>query len=294
MSKADSLFEQVTRDVIAAIEAGAGEWKMPWQSLARPHVSLAGRPYRGINVWMLTFAAEQNGYASHQWGTYKAWSELGHHVRKGEKATHVALWKPSTRPDPNDPAKTKESLYTTTFSVFAREQIDDADNEPLPALELGLLDTPDRIAEAEVYLTAIGADVREGGDRAFYAPVQDYIGIPTLAQFRSAADYYSTLAHEHTHWTGHESRLKRELRNRFGSEAYAAEELIAELGAAFWCAQMGISQAPRPDHAQYLSHWLRILRADSKALLTASSQAQKAIDHLNKVAGHESIQEVAA
>jgi antirestriction protein ArdC len=127
---------------------------------------------------------------------------------------------------------------------------------------------------------AIGADVRHGGNWAAYVPVGDYITLPDLDQFEQASAYYSTSAHEHAHWSGHDSRLARDLTGRFGTDAYAAEELVAELSAAFTCARLGISATPRPDHAAYLASWLRVLRADSSALFHASSKAQAATDDL--------------
>ncbi len=125
-----------------------------------------------------------------------------------------------------------------------------------------------------------------GGNVACYRPTTDTIHVPNLDRFDQAAHYYSTLAHEHVHWTGHPSRLDRDLSGRFGSDAYAAEELVAELGAAMWSAQAGLSAATRQDHAAYLAHWLNILRADPRALVTVASRAQAAVDDLNQRAGH--------
>jgi antirestriction protein ArdC len=293
MSKADDLYARVTAQIVEQIEAGAGTWEMPWRQLGRQDTSLTtGKPYRGINTLILGLTRFDRGYSSCQWGTFKAWAAKGHHVRRGQKGTQIFFWDTWT-PKPAGPDdEPKSRLVAKTFFVFAREQIDDENDCPLPPLELPETDTPERVDRAEEYFAAIGADVRVGGDRAYYASVQDYIAIPALEQFTEAADYYSTLAHEHTHWTGHESRLKRELRNRFGSEAYAMEELVAELGAAFWCAQMGLSQAPRPDHSQYLSHWLQVLKTDAKALLTSCSQAQKAMDHLNQLGAFNAVPEL--
>jgi antirestriction protein ArdC len=288
-AKADALFERVTADMIAAIESGAGEWEMPWMRLARAHVSNLNRPYRGFNVWILADAAARKGVSSNQWGTYRAWSKMGegYHVARGETGTEIILWKQATRKPKPGEDKPTSYLLATTFHVFAREQVRDADDVPLPELDAGVLNDHERLDAAEKYFAEIGADWREGGDRAYYAPVGDYIAIPQLAQFDEPASFYSTLAHEHVHWTGHESRLKRELRNRFGDEAYAMEELVAELGAAFFSAQMGIAQAKRKDHSSYLSHWLSVLKADPKALLSTSSKAQAALDYLNRAAGYE-------
>jgi antirestriction protein ArdC len=146
-------------------------------------------------------------------------------------------------------------------------------------------DTPERIDAADPFFAGLGADVRHGGNTAAYSPAGDFIQLPGLEQFSSAVAYYATSAHEHAHWTGYRSRLARDLSGRFGTDAYALEELTAELSAAFTCSHLGISTTPRPDHAAYLSSWLRVLRADGSALFTVASKAQAATDWL---AGHSS------
>lgn len=287
MSKATDLFETITNRLIAEIEAGASgkDWKRPWAVLGSgTPINADGRKYRGLNVLVLGFAAEDHGYTSGVWGTYKQWQGKGAQVRKGERSTQVVLWKPTKRTDEN--GEEKSSLFATTFNVFAAEQVDGADevvarlgrNEPL--------DSAERIAEADAFFASVeGLRVIEGGDRAYYAPLADEVHIPTLAQFDSPADYYSTLAHETVHWSGHESRQARTFGARFGDEAYAFEELVAEIGAAFWCGAHGISQGDvRPDHAKYLAHWVSVLRADSKAIVTAASKAQQAVDFIEKAA----------
>ena len=147
------------------------------------------------------------------------------------------------------------------------------------------MDEPARLADAEDYFERVAATVIYGGDVACYVPALDVIRLPELARFDRPADFYSTAAHEHVHWTGHRSRLDRDLSGRFGDRAYGAEELIAELGAAFWCAQFRLEQATRADHAAYLGDWLAILRQDARALVAACGQAQRAIDYLNTAAG---------
>ena len=160
--------------------------------------------------------------------------------------------------------------------------------------ELADRDTPERIATADAYFAAVAARVVLGGNRACYQPGTDTICLPDLAQFDQAAHFYATSAHEHVHWTGHPDRLARDLTGRFGSDAYAAEELVAELGAAMWCAQAGISATTRPDHAAYLAHWLRVLRSVPRALVTVAARAQAAVDHLNTLAGHPATEATAA
>lgn len=304
MSKSDELFERITAEMIAAIESGTGEWRMPWHAIAEQGqpVSIDGRAYRGMNHYILSMTAAANGWTSGLWGTFKAWQkralddpeggldDMGLPRKlpimvKGTKGTTVTLWKPYDKVRKDDPDKVVgRGLFCTTFTVFAAEQlITENLRMPAPAPKPTPAET---IAEAERYFAAVGANVKVGGNRAFYAPADDYIAVPTREQFRRPADFYSTLAHEHGHWTGHASRIDRDLSGKFGSDKYAAEELVAELTAAFWCAsQGGIGMAKRDDHAAYLSSWLRVLRADPKALVTVMSKAQGALDYLDKLAG---------
>ena len=282
--KAQDLFEQVTADLVAAIQAGASDWRMPWRRLGAglPH-SVDGRPYRGWNALVLAMVAGDRGWTSSRWATYTAWQRHGAQVRKGERGIHVVLWKPTNRHDQTDDGTdtVHRSLFARTFSVFAAEQVDGAEHWLAPVE----IPERERIEQADAYFAVIGAEVVHGGDRACYVPALDRIHLPELGQFDTPAAYYSTAAHEHTHWTGHAGRLARDLSGRFGSDGYGAEELVAELGAAFWSAQFRLEQATRQDHAAYLGDWLRILRADPRALVAACGHAQRAIDLLNELAG---------
>ena len=290
--RAETLFETITQQLIDAIEAGAAEWRMPWHTLADAGTpeSVDGRRYRGINAMWLPMVAVANGWDSGLWATYRGWQRHAAQVRRGEKGTHVILWKQAAaRPDDGgtsdeDEPKGKGRLIARTFTVFAAEQADGT-AELLAARQATERDTPERIADADRFFAAVGADVRVGGNRACYVPAADTIHLPDLARFDQAAHFYATQAHEHVHWTGHPSRLARDLSGRFGSDAYAAEELVAELGAAMWGATAGISSATRHDHAADLAHWLSILRADARALVTVASKAQQAVDRLTAEAG---------
>lgn len=299
--KADDLYTKVTNDIIARIEAGAGTWTMPWTRLGNGTnpMRLTGQPYRGINWLILSCEQVDRGFKSNQWGTFNAWKKKGTltpaptkknpegttstvNVRKGEKGTAVFLWKKekaSAAMLARDP-DAKEYLLVRTFYVFNRDQVDG-----LPELPVVELPQHERWEQADTFFQTIGANVVEDGNRAYYAPANDRIAVPTLAQFVSPDHFYSTMAHEHGHWTGHKDRLNRDLHNRFGDEAYAFEELIAELSSAFWCAQFGMEPAKRQDHAAYIQSWLRVLRNDKKAIVTAASKAQAAIDYLNTAAG---------
>lgn len=290
--QAQDLFTKITDQLIADIEAGTDTWKMPWHTIADNGTpqSVDRRPYRGLNALWLPMVANANGWTTGIWGTYKSWQRHGAQVRRGSHGTQVVLWKTLTQDsDDSEPAeaRTRRRLVARTYSVFAAEQVDGAEDLIANRLEdRPPRDTSERIREAEAFFDSLGATVVEGGNRANYQPLNDTISLPGIDQFDTAANYYATRAHETTHWTGHPTRLARDLTGRFGDDAYAAEELVAELGAAFWCTQAGISTVTRPDHASYLASWLRVLRADARALLTVTSKAQAALDYLNTTSGH--------
>lgn len=301
--KANDLFATITDQLVADIEAGAGTWHMPWHALADAGTptSIDRRPYRGMNAVWLPMVAATNGWTSGVWATYRGWQRHGAQVRRGERGTHVVLWKPTTdnstdsHDDDADSTGPRRRLLARAYVVFAAEQADGTDAIlERRAAELADRDTPERIATADAYFAAVSARVVLGGNRACYQPGTDTICLPDLAQFDQAAHFYATSAHEHVHWTGHPDRLARDLTGRFGSDAYAAEELVAELGAAMWCAQAGISAATRQDHAAYLAHWLRVLRSDPRALITVAARAQAAVDYLNTLAGHPAAEATAA
>lgn len=274
------LYASVTDQIVSQIEAGAGNWHMPWQAMAdagEPVNALTHVGYRGGNHLVLGMVAASKGWSGH-WATYKQWQQLGGQVRKGERSTYGIKWSVIDKDKAGNPLPERR-MVPFCFSVFSAEQVDGWEAPERPAL-----DTVERIATAEVFFSSLGADVRHGGNRAYYSPAGDFIALPEVDQFESAAAYYSTSAHEHAHWTGHGSRLGRDMANKFGSDAYAAEELVAELSAAFTCARLGLSSAPRPDHASYLASWLRVLRADTSAIFTAASKAQAASDYLAALA----------
>ncbi len=241
-------------------------------------------------------AAEAKGYESGEWATYQQWQERGAQVRKGEKSTTVVFWKFA-----ND---ARESRTTETNSLRAvRGCCSRADipcsmpprwtaTRPKAEPEATM---PERIDHAEAFFQRIGADLRHGGNQAYYSPVSDHIQMPPFAAFVENVSYYSTLAHEHTHWTATADRCDRQLGKRFGDSAYAAEELIAELGAAFTCAHLGLSTEPREDHAQYIQSWLKVLKADKRAIFTAASQSATGSGLADRAGGvRASVAEVAA
>jgi antirestriction protein ArdC len=276
------VYQTVTAQIISAIEQGTGSWRMPWHTSGRfassPINVTSRKPYRGINTLCLWASAQSKGYESGEWATYKQWEDHGAQVRKGEKATTVVFWKfadDAADADDGTPTSGSRLVFTRGYSVFNGAQVDGYTPKAEPESTLN-----ERIEEADAFFRAIGANVRHGGNLAFYSSLSDHIQMPPFQAFVESVSYYSTLAHEHTHWTANAGRCDRQLGKRFGDHSYAAEELIAELGAAFTCAHLGLSTEPRKDHAQYINSWLKVLKADKRAIFMAASKAQQATDWL--------------
>jgi antirestriction protein ArdC len=289
------IYQRVTDRIVAAIEAGLAEGKagMPWHRKSHggtatglPMNAASKTSYRGVNVPVLWATADAAGYGTGLWATYKQWGEMGGQVRKGEKGTPVVYWKitkPSERGDTDGEDEAgggkRGSFFVRYYNVFNLAQVDGA---TLPADTAQELPECERIAHAEAFIAALpGLDLRHGGGMAFYLPSQDRVQMPLFADFKNAEGYYSVLYHELTHWVGAKHRLDRDLTGRFGSASYAAEELVAELGAAFLCASQALSSEPRPDHAKYVQGWLQALKNDKRAIFTAAAKAQQAADWMH-------------
>ena len=278
------LYQSVTDKIVAALEAGTPPWIRPWTADGDNGLPVNGttqRPYQGINVVLLTLEAMVNGYARNSWLTYRQAAALGAQVRAGSTGTRIVFYKRMEFPDKDDPTKPDRVVpLLRSFTVFNTDQIDGLPShltQPPAPLEWDPLDV------AEKVLAESGADIRHGGNRAFYHPPLDYIVLPPRTSFPSAASYYATATHELSHWSGAPSQLNRDLTGRFKEAAYAAEELIAEMSSAFLCAQLGIEGELQ--HASYVSSWLRLLRSDKKAVFAAAARAQQAADFVLKTAG---------
>lgn len=292
-----NVYQKITDQVIAAIEAGALKFEMPWhKSNSRPVNVASGKPYRGVNTLALWVAEQLNGYATGTWGTYKQWNAIGAQVRKGEHASTVVFYKDMERQIQEEGETKAKRLFVATASwVFNADQVDSytaCDTVPL-------VDKTERLKTVEAFVATTKANIKEIGHYACYSPTEDTIYMPTRALFSGSStssateSFYSTLLHELTHWTGHSARLNRELKNRFGDEAYAMEELVAELGAAFLCADLGISLEVRPDHAAYIQGWLAALKQDKRALFIAASKANAASDYLFKLQPQQPLEQAA-
>jgi antirestriction protein ArdC len=243
------------------------------------------KPYRGVNTLCLWAAAQRHGYERGEWGTYNQFQDRGAQVRKGEKATTVVFWKfangaTESQDDGEGHSVTASRLlFTRGYAVFNAAQVDGYTPKADAATPV-----EERIAQADTFFGGVGARVAHQGNRAFYSPSDDSITLPPFPAFHTPIDYYSTRAHETGHWTSKADRCNRELGKRFGDAAYSVEELVAELTAAFVCAHLGLSTEPRPDHAQYIQSWLKVLKADKRAIFTAASKAQQAADFLIQIA----------
>jgi antirestriction protein ArdC len=280
------LYTRVTERVVADLERGARPWLKPWTS-RRPRITRPrrhnGTPYRGINVLLLWSEAIDRGYSASLWMTYRQALELGAHVRQGEHGATVVyadrMVRHETDATGNDVER--EIPFLKAYVVFNVEQIENLPAQYLPQPE-PQTDPVKRIALAEAFIGATGATIRHGGDSAYYSPKLDIIQLPVPEAFRDAESYTATKAHELTHWTAHSSRLNRDFGGqRFGDTGYAREELVAELGAAFLCADLGISPEPREDHASYLAHWIAVMKDYKRAIVAAAAHAQKAVDFLH-------------
>ncbi len=280
-----SLYEEITAKIVRELENGTVPWVKPWASsnapLGMPRSASTRKFYSGVNVLILWMAVIEHGYRAQEWLTFRQAQALGGSVRKGEHGTTICYAdsfipkaeRERAREQGEDPSAIP---FLKRFTVFNVEQCDGlpAHVRPKPPILSEITLCPD----AEHLIAATGARIVEGAGEAFYHRGDDLIRIPSREAFVSTSDFYCTVLHELGHWTAHPSRLGRDLQNRFGSEAYAREELIAELTSAFLCAHLGI--VPQVRHADYLANWLQILTSDPRAIFHAASQASKASDFI--------------
>lgn len=286
------IYQTVTDRIVAMMEAGTRPWARSWTTgggftvggMQRP-LRIGGQPYTGINVINLWAAAQARGFTSRHWMTFKGAKEIGASVRKGAKAelafyvgAHVV-----TDTDKSGEETERTVNFLRFYYVFNADEIDNLPPRFQGAVAAPVESAEQRDAKADGFIAATGAMIAHGGDKAYYAPSSDSIRLPMFAAFDKPESYYATALHELVHWTSHTDRCARELGKRFGDDAYAAEELVAELGSAFLCADLGISAEPRPDHASYLAHWVRVMRADNKAIFKAAALADRAAGFLHKL-----------
>ncbi len=265
-------FNELTAKLISTIENGdVGDWLKPFRSSGRiPSNFSTPKRYRGLNVLFLWMIAQEEGYTSNYWLTFNQVVAMGGTVKKGSLATPIFFFKFLDIKEENDMGEVEEKHIPMmkTYNVFNLDQT---------TLELDKVNTNNEvIPEIETFIAATNATIKAGSE-AYYHTANDFIAMPDLGMFESEEHYYSTLLHELSHWTGHASRLDRDMEGTFGSESYAFEELIAELSSCFLNAELGIDYT-KMRHAEYLQSWLKALKANPKTLWKAASQAQKAAD----------------
>jgi antirestriction protein ArdC len=267
-----NIAQTITDSIIKQLESGVAPWVKPWNSngIDAPFNPVSKRYYNGINFIQLSMMPA----STHNWVTYKQAQSVGAQVRKGSKGVQVIYFSPLEVTDKVS-NEVKKIPMLKTYTVFNADQVDGLEL-PAPTEHTEI----EAVESCEAFIKAQRARIQFGGNRAFYVPSLDYIQLPELDQFKSTPDYYATALHELSHWTGHESRLNRDFKNRFGSEAYAFEELVAELGSAMLCAHLKIDG--QLQHASYIDSWLKVLKDDPKNILKASALAQKILTFTTK------------
>jgi len=278
------IYSEITGKIISQIESGVLPWVQPWaggSALSLPKNASTRKHYSGVNILLLWDALFARGYERNQWLTFKQALSLGGAVRKGEKGT-TAVYADSFVPKKEQAAASGDDeprrvAFLKRFTLFNIAQCDGLPDDLFQPIKP--VSDADPIPLAESLLAASGATIQRGGEQAFYHTGEDFIRIPEQSSFFAPINFYRTALHELTHWTGHKTRLARDFSGRFGNEAYAREELVAELGSAFLCASLGI--VPTVRHADYIGNWLTILKNDSRAIVSAASHASKASDFLH-------------
>ena len=290
------IYQEITDKIVSVLErTQPGGWQSPFAGLAAqglPRNPVTDHRYQGINIPSLWVDQQKKGFTANEWATFKQWRDKGASVRKGEKASPIIFYKTLTKEDESPNGETQEIAIPMMrfYAVFNANQVEGYEGKTsAPANNVDLVE---RIKTADEFCKATGANIHHGGAGAYYDPNRDLINIPKTINFRetdnasATENYYATLLHELTHWSGASHRLNRAFA---GSESekqkYAFEELVAELGAAFLCSALQITQAPREDHAHYLKNWLQALKNDKKYIFKASAQAAKAAEYLHALQG---------
>lgn len=285
----------ITAAIVARLEEGVKPWVRPWRSsaVARP-LRACGVPYQGINVFWLWLIADLHGYRSPYWMTYRQAQERGGQVRKGETAT-IAVFYRSYRPADEGEGDARDEddqggpmrRVLRSYAVFNADQVEGLPPHYHPSAGEELPPPAGRRDDIDAFFAAIPASLRHQGDQAYYEPIADRVTMPPASLFTGYDHYYATLAHELSHWTGHANRLGRDLKHRFGSAAYAAEELVAELSSAMLGAELGLPVAHLDHHASYVGNWLELLKSDDRAILIAAARAEEAARLLLCLGGRE-------
>lgn len=292
------IYQKITDQIIASLEAGVAPWHRPWSAgNATGRITLpirsSGVPYQGINTILLWCEAVSQGYQSPSWVTFKQAKALGGSVRKGEHGSMVVYADRFTKKgeDANGEEVEKTIPFLKAYTVFNADQVDGLPDQ-FYAKAQPVLDAVKRDEAADAFFRATGADVRHGGNKCFYVPSMDYVQMAPYETFADPVRYYGTLSHEVVgHWSGHPSRLNRDLSGKFGSRAYAYEEMAAEIASAMTCAELGLEPVVHEDHASYIATWLKLLHDHPKAIVSAASMAQRAVEFVKSFQPKSAVQE---
>lgn len=281
------LHREVTDKILAAMEAGPGDFQLPWRrngGLSLPRNFITKSAYSGINIFGLSAAAVLRGFTHNLWGSYKQWEAAGAQVQRGAKAETVIFYKSyQTDPDPDEPDDTGQRRVARASHVFNIAEVEGVALPP-PAQPGPLIE---RLAAVDRYVANTRVPIKIGGDRAFYRHSTDTVHMPPEELFTGTQtmdrqeSYYATLLHEICHASGHQSRLNRSIPKAFGDPVYIEEELLVELAAAILCAELQVTQDTRIDHAQYIHHWAQLLKSDSKAIFRAAARASEVVTFLH-------------
>ena len=289
------LYKEVTARILSQLQNGTAPWIKPWSATPganHPCNAATNRPYSGCNIVLLWIAMQSNAWHLPRFLTYRQAQEVGGNVRKGETGTKVYFVKQLIVKDKNAAADNDNATRTIPmlkeYTVFNVAQCDGLPDRVINPVKITPRNKDERDQVADSFLTSTKADIREGNGEAYFVPSKDFISLPAFVAFKNADHFYSTAFHELGHWTGHKTRLDRDLKNRFGSQAYAAEELVAELCSAFLCAEFSVDG--NLQHASYIATWIKLLTDDSRAFFTATSKAQAAADFLRGIALQEESQ----
>ena len=297
-----SLHEKLTHQIVEAMES-ATNFQMPWHTEQElPQNALTSNNYKGINTVSLWACTMQKHYDSSHWATYKQWHELDAQVKKGERGSTIVIYKPLIGNDGEPIYFTeppyRQKVFMRSASVFNANQVTGWQSDSI--ISKPTIDLTSKLANVDAYVSATKASITIGGHQSYYNGKADKINIPERHLFNGSTTcspteaFYSTLLHELVHWTGTEKRCNRDHTGRFGNSAYAKEELVAELGSAFLCADLGITSSPREDHASYIKNWIKVLKNDNKAIFLAASNATTAVNYLNHLQLDEAIQPITA
>jgi antirestriction protein ArdC len=273
------VYQLVTDQIIALLEQGIVPWQKPWADAGIPMNLLSKRQYRGINLWLLlSLNYEKNCFL-----TWEQIKSIGGSVNQGEHGHIVVFWKPvqKTTEEQND-EKQKSAPMLRYYKVFNIAQCRDIPEHLIPVIEPGISEfEPIEHCDAIIVNMPNCPVIQHKEQRAYYSPDRDLINMPKKKSFKTIDSYYSTLFHELVHSTGSEKRLGRKtLKDMapFGSETYALEELVAEMGSAYLCRFSGILTNQITNTVAYLDNWLGVFKKDKRFLITAAGQAQKAVD----------------